>query len=248
MPHYSISTCEQYEAKRLRYLQAYDAFDDSLSRQIYARNLLWLYTLDPVYDSTEDPQDQYFPSDIVELDESEFFIDCGAYTGDTLWNFLQVTHGMFKGYVAIEPDPTNYVWLCEKVGTLPIHISDRVKTLCVATGESEGRSRFASGGTLGAGFSSSGDIEVEVISIDSLTIDDPISSIKMDVEGAELETLKGSRNVIREHTPKLAVCIYHSPDDLWRIPLYLKEMDNKAGLFSRIHECDGFDVVAYSIP
>jgi hypothetical protein len=45
--------------------------------------------------------------------------------------------------------------------------------------------------------------------------------IKMDIEGAELETLKGAEQTIRRFRPKLAICLYHRPEDFVTIPRFL---------------------------
>lgn len=49
--------------------------------------------------------------------------------------------------------------------------------------------------------------------------------IKMDVEGAELEALRGAERTLRRDRPQLAISIYHHPDDLWRIPRFLQALD-----------------------
>ena len=38
--------------------------------------------------------------------------------------------------------------------------------------------------------------------------------VKMDIEGAELGALKGMTEFIKEHTPYLAICLYHKEYDL----------------------------------
>ena len=47
--------------------------------------------------------------------------------------------------------------------------------------------------------------------------------IKLDVEGSELAALKGASATIRKFSPKLGVSLYHRPNDIFELPLYIKE-------------------------
>lgn len=49
-----------------------------------------------------------------------------------------------------------------------------------------------------------------------------IDFIKLDVEGAELETLRGAKNSIHRFKPKLAVSLYHRPNDLFELIQYIR--------------------------
>jgi FkbM family methyltransferase len=51
-----------------------------------------------------------------------------------------------------------------------------------------------------------------------------IDFIKMDIEGAEMNALKGALVTIKKFRPKLAIALYHSAEDFERIPLLIKEM------------------------
>ena len=42
--------------------------------------------------------------------------------------------------------------------------------------------------------------------------------IKMNIEGAELDALKGAKQAIIRCKPKLAISAYHRPSDLWQVP------------------------------
>ncbi len=53
---------------------------------------------------------------------------------------------------------------------------------------------------------------------------DKLSFIKMDIEGAELNALKGAERSIREHCPQLAISVYHSIEDFYEIPAYLQSL------------------------
>ncbi len=50
-----------------------------------------------------------------------------------------------------------------------------------------------------------------------------INFIKLDVEGSELDALEGAKQSIQDFKPKLAISLYHNPDDLFSIPLYVKK-------------------------
>lgn len=64
---------------------------------------------------------------------------------------------------------------------------------------------------------------IETIKIDDAVAgyDGKITFIKMDIEGAELEALRGAGKTIRKDKPRMAICIYHKPEDLYEIPGYL---------------------------
>lgn len=65
-----------------------------------------------------------------------------------------------------------------------------------------------------------GDVSIEVMPIDKAV--DPMETvtfIKMDVESSELESLKGAKETIKRDRPKLAICIYHKPEDMLTLPL-----------------------------
>ena len=65
----------------------------------------------------------------------------------------------------------------------------------------------------------------EVKKLDDVLSDKDITFIKMDIEGAEVEALKGAENIIRNKKPKLAICLYHRTSDFWTIPEMLHKMN-----------------------
>ncbi len=89
--------------------------------------------------------------------------------------------------------------------------------------------------------------------IDSVALDDyfadkePPTFIKMDVEGAELDALHGAERIIREHKPKLAVCIYHKKEDLVDIPKYLIGLDVGYKFYVRNYSLCGVETVLYAV-
>ncbi|MBD5538511.1 MAG: FkbM family methyltransferase [Desulfovibrio sp.] len=48
--------------------------------------------------------------------------------------------------------------------------------------------------------------------------------IKMDIEGAELDAINGAEAVFTRFRPRFAICIYHTPEHRWQIPLRLAQL------------------------
>ena len=71
--------------------------------------------------------------------------------------------------------------------------------------------------------------------------------IKMDIEGAEIEALAGSTEIVSANQPVLGISSYHMPDHLWRIPLQIASMSNGYSFFLRPHNEEGWDLVTYAI-
>jgi hypothetical protein len=72
--------------------------------------------------------------------------------------------------------------------------------------------------------------------------------IKMDIEGAEVDALIGARRLIENALPVLAICVYHQPDHLWRIPLLIRSFSDQYRFFLRPHNEEGWDLVCYAVP
>jgi hypothetical protein len=102
----------------------------------------------------------------------------------------------------------------------------------------------------GAATSTTGDdgIDVPCIPIDELIGDRPVTFIKMDIEGAEFDALRGARKIIERDAPVLAVCVYHTQADIWRIPRLLRSMATDYSYFLRSYDGDGFQTVLYAVP
>ena len=65
--------------------------------------------------------------------------------------------------------------------------------------------------------------QVPLRSIDSLAIEGQVKRVdflKMDIEGSEMQALTGALGSIRKFMPKLAISLYHRPDDLFEIPSF----------------------------
>jgi len=51
---------------------------------------------------------------------------------------------------------------------------------------------------------------------------DKVDFIKMDIEGSELDALLGAQESIRKFKPKLAISLYHKPNDIFELVKHIK--------------------------
>jgi FkbM family methyltransferase len=219
---------------------------DDESRFEYLNQIRWRALGD--YDCLSGPhrEEQYFPESLFHLIPGEVFVDCGAYDGDTAKRFIS-RNADFGRLLAIEPDPENYRRLCQWAKS-QIEVKDRILTYGLAVGASSGTVRFNATGAEGASIAKGGGVLVECASLDELAADVAPTYIKMDLEGAEEDALQGASRLIQEHSPILAVCLYHRPSDLWRIPSLILSLVDNYKLFLRPHFGDGWDLVYYAVP
>ena len=76
---------------------------------------------------------------------------------------------------------------------------------------------------------------------------EPATFIKMDIEGAEYNALLGAEQMIRQHHPRLAICVYHSLEDYIRIPLLIRSFYHGYQFYFRHHSVTSGESVFYAI-
>ena len=86
---------------------------------------------------------------------------------------------------------------------------------------------------------------IDVVRIDNL-IKENITYIKMDIEGAELNAIKGAERIIKENKPTLAICVYHKNEDLLNIASAIKALVPEYKLYLRHHNVSGTETVLYA--
>lgn len=247
LPHYMHDLPHRVHVQADRVRQALRLMADDASRREYLAQMRFRLLGD--FASLSDPVggDAYFREELFRLRADETFVDCGAFDGDTLDLFLKNTEHSFRSAVAFEPDPENYAKLAARVGSLPSKTRERIATHQAATGETNRRVSM----DVGKGVASkigNGGCEVESVSLDSMLLNAPVTFIKMDIEGSELDTLAGARELIQKNKPILAICAYHNQDDLWNIPLFIHDLSPDYFFHLRPHDLEGWDVVCYAIP
>jgi len=228
-------------------LRAEHIWADEQSEAIYRANIRWRALGDPCDLPGRPAENTYFPRELFAIEPRESFLDCGAFDGDTIRQTLAAGNGSIGHVYAIEADSISFARLREFVSHLPAELQKRIDLYFCAVGRQRGQLRFENSGTVDSKISDHGAV-VDVYPIDELLSDKPVSLIKMDIEGAEFDALRGARNVIERDRPLLAICVYHTQSDIWRIPLLIHEMLPEHRMFLRAYEGDGFQTVVYAVP
>lgn len=210
--------CDFVRAHADELRQAYALLADERSREVFALSVEAKLTgrLDPMLRSA-DPEDSVWQS-ILRPDRYRNYVDCGAYTGDTVRQILG--YAPIGRIYALEPDRRSYAKLCACLDGLSIPCrAEQAAAWCC-----EDLLSFDDGAGRGAGLSKQGKKEVAAMTVDALVDGGEADYIKYDVEGAEFEALCGSAEVIRRCRPDMRVALYHRPEDLFRLVLKVHEM------------------------
>ncbi len=210
--------------------KVYDALADDKSRAVFAATLNYKLSgkVQYLFESTTPRQ-----ADLQELftfTEDEVYMDLGAYNGDTVQEFLQLTSNKYQHIIAVEPDRRN----CRKLAAMAESLGKITVEQCGVWSEA-GELGFSDSGGRQSTFLAVNKQSVAVNAIDNLTQGLPVSYIKMDVEGAEVQALAGGKQVIAGNKPKMFVAAYHYDVDLFRLPLLLWELVPQYKIYLRKH-------------
>ncbi|WP_294154144.1 FkbM family methyltransferase [uncultured Selenomonas sp.] len=209
-----------YDQHLVDLYEAYSGFHDEESRLAFLGG--WKYvSSSSIRDFHLAPEPQYFLSGFTVL-AGDIVIDGGAYDGGTSRDFASVAGASGKVY-AFEMDEENFKkcqaaaehfgFVAENMGLA----SHRQMAKYMHTGAQATASRMDAGGDRTASFTS---IDVYVKENQLPRVD----FIKMDIEGAELDALHGAALTIARWKPRMAICAYHKPEDLWVLQQYIQSL------------------------
>lgn len=229
-----VRNCDKYKA-------VYNMLADDISKKVYLERMKRVYLLNDISEIVSPAQEEYFDK-INVIKESEVFIDCGGFDGRTSLRFIERCNGKYKKIIVFEPEGCkkelieqnlageNYllyqygVWsedatlYFEARGDVASHVSERVS-----------------------------EDTIEVVALDQYVYHEAPTLIKMDIEGSELNALVGGKRTIQTYKPKLVICLYHKPEDLFEIPLYIKSLNNDYNLYIRQYSNTRYETVCYAI-
>lgn len=216
----------------------YDTLQDEKSRRVLEAYLNQKITgrfkeMETVWDKL-----QYFDGEFYDISKVGCIVDCGAFIGDSFLAFCdeyeRVAGVKFKGKAYLfEPDEYNQQQIrknCQNseadIKSLKIGAWNEKDTLVFQLDESQRNA---------GKIVNSGNVRINVDAIDNIVKDDKVNFIKMDIEGAELNALKGAAETIVKNRPILAVCVYHKREDLLEIPQYIHSLYGEYKFYLRAY-------------
>lgn len=243
-------------------LAVYDMLEDEQSRETYANLILYRMGLEQQNVQLVD-RDAYFglPEFYIWTDKAqqEVFVDCGAYVGDTIEQYLAFRLGACRKIVAFEPSERTFSALTARTERLKKEwaLSDgQIQLVMAGIGEkscrlAEKEEEFEQTDMRASSVKMFDRTEVNsggirICSIDEFFANEPVTFLKADIEGFEMPMLCGAERTIKRDHPKLAVCIYHSPVDMYQIALKIKNICPDYHFKVRQHSYSHLETVLYA--
>lgn len=166
LPYITIDLPTKVLDARDAVMAAAGLWSDEHSLREYVGQVRWRLSGDFAALSPAEPN-QYFADGVVRVGPDEVFVDCGAFTGDTLLDVARRVSS-WRAYHAFEPDPASYALLQAAATSLPAQLADSVHLHRAATSDRPGTARFNATGLGSAKLSSAGAYEVSCVAIDDV--------------------------------------------------------------------------------
>ncbi len=206
--------------------KVYSLLEDEQSRQVFADVINFKISGKISYLlQSATPKKEIFEN-IIKFSPGEIYLDLGAYDGDTVSEFACFCPE-YKKIIALEPDAKNFRKLEKNTKSM-----ENIDLINSAAWECDTLIPFSSRAGRQSSVSKHGE-KIPARSVDSILCGGACTSIKMDVEGCEKQALLGARETIKKYAPKLMVSLYHRNEDIFELPLLVKELNPYYKLFIR---------------
>lgn len=200
----------------------YNILQDYTSKKVICNVLLNWVTFSPLYLNEITDKNvfkEYFDCDILSLKSDEVFVDISSNNDSGIMDFIDETSNKFKRIYCYG--------LNKNQDDLFINRNERV---------------------INKQFDGFDENEIDLLSVDE-DIEEEISFLKCDLEGSEMNVLKGAKNHIKKDHPKLAVAISNNNHDIYRIMEYIYDLDESYKFYIRYYGINIYpsEIVLYCI-
>lgn len=209
----------------------YNRLQDAKSKMVFENRWKFLLTRRREYMTSIHDDLPYFDTSIFDPNKIRNYIDLGTYTGDTIEQFCKLNHS-YRHVWGFEPDKA-----LVKEANRNLSQYRSITIAPYATSDFDGSMRVQSGlgvmQTIDNQYESDVSTEqiFDVCKLDTYFADQNVEScfVKMDIEGAEMVTLRGMERFMKRNAPIMAICIYHKLEDIVEVPELLSGLENGRG-------------------
>lgn len=254
--YYYFGFCDDFERWKRHFNYQYIAdsrdsivkaarlLEDDESRKIFYSILAFRCSCNPLKLQLSRHPEYLHPRVLPQA--NDLIVDGGGYTGDSAQLFFDFL-GEQARIFSFECDSRNFEQLVklseryhEKLFPVFKALWNKKTTLLFSANSNHYESKIVSGTNDNA-------TGIEAIALDGY-FSDPINFIKLDVEGAEIQVIEGASLLLtsRREGLRLAISSYHLPDDLWQIPLRLKNLNPTLQIYLGHHSQKFMASVCYA--
>jgi len=221
------------EAAKSNIVQVFNNLANDASRAAYLQMLYWrLHRQEqPFPNNTVSMADKWFPAEIrAALRDDEAFVDGGAYNGEVIEQFRQLVDDRFDSITAFDDED----------------VQQRISLHPTGLGATHADASFMAGRNMASFVTDKGRDRIAVVTLDSLDI--PATFVKLHIEGAELDAIRGGIRFLQSRRPIVALTIYHNEDGVWRTPLALMDALPDYVFLMHTHAWCGISTILYAVP
>lgn len=218
-----------FKAHRTELDSVYEMLSDGESKEIYENVIKYKLTGDiSCLEKAVSDKDKVY-RELLEAEKIKSYADLGAYNGDTVRELSEYDPCLERA-IALEPDKRTFKKLSAYADE---ENRFTVTPINAAAWSYDTNLSFDASGNRNSNVGGAGKtVEVCAKALDSV-IEGSVDYIKYDVEGSEREAIDGSVKVINEYFPTLLVSLYHRSEDIFALPLLIKEKFPKYRLYIR---------------
>lgn len=258
LPYRIIDIDQKFDDKKLLNLkfykenldklyEVYSSLNDDKSKYVFLTIIkAKILNLEEYYNLVSEGNEYWALPEFINND-NEVYVDAGASDGNTVNYFLHNNRGNFKKIYAFEPNNEQFAILKNRANRVMRSFKLPLNSIeCIQAGVGE-RNEYlsfyknedmADSSTFCEDFTKDSTCNIEnvrIYALDNYLKNVSITLLKADIEGFELAMLKGAQDIISKEHPKLAIAIYHKPEDLWEIPLFIKSLVSEYKIAIRHH-------------
>lgn len=219
-----------YDRHREEIAEARALLSDEESRRIFDHVLQFKLTgeISHLFAAESDPDEVM--RQLVRPETLTAYADLGAYTGDTVREMLGRSGGSLRDVYAFEPDARNYRKLEtyangeKRAAVHPVPVAAWSESAALTfDGSGNRNASLMENRSASLGETTRNAAGVIADTVDHVLSGRSVGFIKYDVEGAERQALAGSAETIKRDRPTLLVSVYHRSEDLFALPLFVRE-------------------------